>query len=161
MTKVFIALGSNLGERRANLRSAVEALPPAVRVVAQSPVYQTAPWGYTEQPAFLNQVIWGETDLSPRTLLRFLKQLEIQLGRVESFRYGPRQIDLDILFYDQWVVQEDDLIIPHPRLHERPFVLVPLADLAPEWVHPTMGLTVRALLQRTGRDGVQRWSEEG
>ncbi len=156
---VFISLGSNLGDRRENLRAAVAALPPAVRVTAQSPVYQTAPWGYADQPDFLNQVVEGETELSPRELLVHLKSLESRLGREKTFRYGPRQIDLDILFYADFIVEESDLQIPHPRLHERAFVLVPLADLAPDWVHPRLGLEVQALLAGVDVRGVERFDE--
>ncbi len=155
----FIALGSNLGDRRANLRAAVAALPPAVQVTACSPIYQTAPWGYTDQPDFLNQVVRGETNLSPRELLVFLKNLESSLGREKTFRYGPRQIDLDILFYADTIVAESDLQIPHPRLHERAFVLVPLADLAPDWVHPQLGCDVRTLLAGVDAREVERFAE--
>jgi len=156
---VFISLGSNLGDRRENLRAAMAALPPTVRVTAQSPVYQTAPWGYADQPDFLNQVVEGETELSPRELLVHLKSLESRLGREKTFRYGPRQIDLDILFYADFIVEESDLQIPHPRLHERAFVLVPLADLAPDWVHPRLGLEVQALLAGVDVRGVERFDE--
>jgi len=146
MSTVFIALGTNLGDRLANLRSAIESLAQDVLVTRESTIYETPPWGYTEQPAFLNMVVEAATSLNPRDLLDYLKKREDELGRIESFRYGPRQIDLDILFYDDLVLNEDDLQIPHPRLHERAFVLVPLADLAPEFEHPVFKQSVQSLL---------------
>ena len=126
---VFIALGTNLGKRKANLRAAIKALPPDVTVLAESHVYETPPWGYEDQPAFLNMAVKAETEMEPEPLLKYLKQLEVELGREQNFRWGPRLIDLDILFYDDLVIDTPPLVIPHPRLHERAFVLVPLADV--------------------------------
>lgn len=146
MPIIYIALGTNLGDRLANLRSAIEALAPDVHITRESTIYETPPWGYTDQPAFLNMVVEAATSLNPRALLAYLKKREGELGRIESFRYGPRQIDLDILFYDDLVLNEDDLQIPHPRLHERAFVLVPLADLAPDLEHPVFKQRVHSLL---------------
>ncbi|MCB9134742.1 MAG: 2-amino-4-hydroxy-6-hydroxymethyldihydropteridine diphosphokinase [Anaerolineales bacterium] len=151
---IFLSLGTNLGDREANLRSAIAALAPAVRVTRASSVYETAPWGFTDQPSFLNMVVAGETDLPPLELLTFLKTLETKLGRTPTFRYGPRLIDVDILFYDDLTLQTPELVIPHPKLHERAFVLVPLADVAAEWVHPVLGQTVSALLVDTDTAGV-------
>ncbi|MEW5829037.1 MAG: 2-amino-4-hydroxy-6-hydroxymethyldihydropteridine diphosphokinase [Chloroflexota bacterium] len=155
---VYLALGTNLGERLANLRAAVAALSPEVRVVAESPVYETPPWGYADQPAFLNMAVEAETDLGPGALLDHLKRLETELGRVESFRYGPRRIDLDILFYDDLVLDTPPLVVPHPRLHERAFVLVPLADLAPELVHPVLKRRVLELLSDVDTTGIHPFS---
>jgi 2-amino-4-hydroxy-6-hydroxymethyldihydropteridine diphosphokinase len=146
MAKIYIALGTNLGDRLANLRDAIDALAPDVTIFHESTIYETPPWGYTDQPAFLNMVVEAETSLNSRALLDYLKKREDELGRVKNFRYGPRQIDLDILFYDDLVQDEADLQIPHPRLHERAFVLVPLADLVPDLVHPVLGKNVKALL---------------
>ena len=148
-------MGANLGERDANLQAAVAALPPMVAVKALSPVYETPPWGVTEQPAFLNQVLRGETALAPGDVLRYLKSIEDRLGRKKSVRYGPRAIDLDILFYDQLVLDTPALTLPHPRLHERAFVLVPLADLAPDFLHPRRGQSVRELLAQVDQAGIQ------
>lgn len=158
---VYLSLGSNLGNRTANLRAAIAAMPPTINVLGESPTYETPPWGYTEQPAFLNLALKGETDLTPLELLVFLKSVETQVGRVASFRYGPRQIDLDILFYNSLVLETPRLFIPHPRLHERAFVLVPLADLAPDLRHPVFGKTISELLAKVNRSGISRWVGQG
>jgi len=158
MPIIYIALGTNLGDRLANLRSAIESLAPDVHIIRESTIYETPPWGYTDQPAFLNMVIEAATSLKPRALLTYLKKREDDLGRIESFRYGPRQIDLDILFYDDIVLSEDDLDIPHPRFHERAFVLVPLADLAPELEHPILGQRVHSLLNDVDTSGITPFS---
>jgi 2-amino-4-hydroxy-6-hydroxymethyldihydropteridine diphosphokinase len=157
MAEVYLSLGTNLGSRLENLESAVQALAPEVRVLKLSPVYLTAPWGYTDQPDFLNQVVKGETGLAPEELLAFLKSLEAALGREPTFRYGPRLIDVDLLFYDDLILETTGLVIPHPRLHERPFVLVPLADLAPDLKHPAMGKTIIDLLTAVDISDVRRF----
>jgi 2-amino-4-hydroxy-6-hydroxymethyldihydropteridine diphosphokinase len=157
---IYLALGTNLGRRLSNLRSALSALPPLVTLLERSPVYETPPWGVTSQPAFLNMVILGETALPPQELLGYLKDLETRLGRKPSFRYGPRKIDLDILFYGDTILNTLGLTLPHPRLHERAFVLVPLADLAPEMLHPVLGKTIRQLLAGVDVSGVKRYGKD-
>jgi len=151
---VYLALGTNLGDRLANLKQALAALPPLVRLVAASPVYETPPWGYVDQPAFLNQVLQAETGLDPRTLLATLKQIETGVGRTITFRYGPRVIDLDILFYDDILIKTPELTIPHPSIPERAFVLVPLADLSPDLRHPSLGKTARQMLEAIDTRGI-------
>jgi 2-amino-4-hydroxy-6-hydroxymethyldihydropteridine diphosphokinase len=155
MSIVYIGLGTNLGDRQANLRAAVKALEAAVHVTAESRVYETPAWGYEDQPAFLNMAIQGETELAPTELLAQLKQLEGDLGRTATFRWGPRLIDMDILFYGQLMVDAPGLVIPHPNLQERAFVLVPLVEIAPDLVHPRLGETVRDLLKRVDASGIR------
>jgi 2-amino-4-hydroxy-6-hydroxymethyldihydropteridine diphosphokinase len=154
---VTLALGTNLGDRPGNLRAAITALAPTVTVLMQSFIYETLPWGVTDQPSFLNMVISGETRQKPQELLKNLKELETQLGRVPSIHYGPRKIDIDILFYDNLIFESPELTLPHPRLHERAFVLVPLADLMPEQIHPLLGKTIRQLLAEMDTTGVKRY----
>jgi 2-amino-4-hydroxy-6-hydroxymethyldihydropteridine diphosphokinase len=152
---VYIALGSNLGDRFGNLQMAVEKLSPDIQVQQASTIYETPPWGFLDQPPYLNQVIQVTTDLPPQELLTHLKHLEMLLGREPTFRNGPRPLDLDLLFYDDLVLQTSKLTIPHPRLRGRAFVLVPLADLAPDYRHPVIGLTVSQLLEESDREGIQ------
>ena len=154
MSIVYLALGTNLGDRPANLRAAMEALSPEIKVLAESKVYETPPWGYETQPAFLNMAVKCETALEPESLLKRLKQLEVQLGREQSFRWGPRLIDIDILFYNDLILESESLTIPHPRLHERAFVLVPLADIAPDFIHPVLKKTIKELLAGVNMDDI-------
>ena len=153
----YLALGTNLGDRLANLRAAIATLPPAVTVMAKSHIYETPPWGYTDQSAFLNMALEGETPLKPLALLAHLKRLETDLGRTPTFRFGPRLIDMDILFYDDLVMETPGLVIPHPRLHERAFILVPLVDIAPDLRHPVLGKTVKELLASCDTKGIKRY----
>jgi 2-amino-4-hydroxy-6-hydroxymethyldihydropteridine diphosphokinase len=157
MPTISLALGTNLGDRFANLLAAFAALPPAVHVLVQSPVYETPPWGLANQPSFLNMVLKGETDLDPPALLAYLKNMETKLGRQPAVRWGPRLIDMDILFYDELILTTPELTIPHPHLHERAFVLVPLADLDPDFIHPVLGKSISSLLAGMDSTGVKRY----
>ncbi|MCL2468716.1 MAG: 2-amino-4-hydroxy-6-hydroxymethyldihydropteridine diphosphokinase [Alphaproteobacteria bacterium] len=145
--EVILALGSNLGDRLAVLQAAVRALKPYVSVEACSPVYETTPAYVTDQPLFLNAVIKGTTALDPRGLLFTVKNIERELGRRPTFRYGPRVIDIDIIFYDQLVMHTPELSIPHPLMTERAFVLKPLADIDPQKIHPILNKSAASLLQ--------------
>lgn len=159
MTVVHIALGSNLGDRSANLEAAIAALPPAVEVTRRSAVYETEPEYIADQPAFLNMAVCGETRLEPQELLLRLKAIERQLGRRPARRYGPRVIDLDIVFFGDRIVAVPGLAIPHPRMSERAFVLTPLSDIAADVRHPVTGETVLNLLEKLiDRSGVRRYS---
>jgi 2-amino-4-hydroxy-6-hydroxymethyldihydropteridine diphosphokinase len=155
---VYLSLGSNLGNRLANLKQAVTALSPQMEVKAKSHVYETPPWGYEDQPKFLNQVIKAKTYLEPEPLLKHLKRLELALGRKESFPNGPRLIDMDILFYDDLVLNTSSLVIPHPRLHERGFVLLPLMDIDPELVHPVSKKNVKEMVSLSNVEGIEKFA---
>lgn len=146
MVEVALAIGGNIGDRVATLRSAVASLAAGgVSVDAVSALYETPPWGYTAQPMFLNGAVRGRTNLAPHDLLDLAKRIEQELGRLPSFRNAPRPVDIDIALYGDAAVQLPDLEIPHPRLAERAFVLMPLAEIAPAWIHPMRGLPIAAL----------------
>lgn len=151
---VYLALGSNMGDRQENLRQAVAALPPQMVVKAKSHIYETPPWGYEDQPKFLNQAVKAETYLEAEPLLKHLKRLEIALGRQASFPNGPRSIDIDILFYDDLVLNTPLLTLPHPRMHDRGFVLLPMMDIAPDLVHPVIRKSIREMLASSNLDGI-------
>lgn len=142
MTRVFIGLGTNLGDRAANLEQALALLPPEVSILRRSSVYESEPVGLAGQPLFLNAVVAGATDLMPLALLRHLKGIEARMGRQPAPRNGPRLIDLDLLFYADWVLHVDGLEVPHPRIAERSFVLAPLCEIAPDFLDPLTGETV-------------------
>jgi len=150
---IYLALGTNLGDRQGNLTTALQMLHEHVTIEQCSAVYETEPAYVTEQPRFLNMVVQGTTALSPHALLAFLKHLERALGRQPGQRYGPRLIDLDILFYGEAVLNTPDLAIPHPRFAERAFVLIPLAEIAPNLVPPGSDQPIAALAEQVGMQG--------
>ena len=147
---LYLALGSNLGDRMDNLRRAVAALAPDICIKEMSPIYETTPTYVPDQPDFYNVACRAMTHLSPEETLRRLKDIEGAVGRVPGPRFGPRIVDVDILFYDDLQVNSPELTIPHARAHERAFVLVPLSDIAPTRLHPTLKMTVTTLLERLG-----------
>lgn len=148
LSTIYIGLGSNLGNKKENIRQALNLLNEVegITIVKVSSFYETEPVGYEDQDWFINAVAQTETSFSPQEILKIFKDIEQKIGREESTRWGPRKIDLDILFYDQLVYKSNDLIIPHPRLHERAFVLVPLAEINKELIHPVYNKSVSTLL---------------
>lgn len=156
---VYLSLGSNLGDRKGNLESILKLLPPAVEVVQTSQVYRTEPWGFSDQPDFLNQVVLAETHLDPLELLAYLKRIERKVGRKPSFRYGPRLADIDIIFFGDRIVDADVLQIPHPRFQQRAFVLVPLAEIAPDLKVPRTDRTIAELLGDLELNGVELYQD--
>lgn len=147
MKTIYLSLGSNLGDRAQNLRAAIDGLSRAGVVVRRvSSVYETAPVDLLDQPMFHNLVVDAETALMPRQLLKLIARLERELGRQRTVAKGPRTIDIDILFYGSSVIDTPDLIVPHPRIAERRFVLEPLAEIAPDLVHPLTRCTIHKML---------------
>jgi 2-amino-4-hydroxy-6-hydroxymethyldihydropteridine diphosphokinase len=154
---VYLGLGSNLGEREAHLAEAIRRLGEFVTVEAQSSVYATEPWGYLDQPAFLNQVVAGRSQMEPEALLQAVKGIERSMGRVPTFHYGPRVIDIDILLFGSLQATSPALTLPHPHMSERAFVLIPLAELDPDMIIPGTSETVAALASKApGAEGVIR-----
>jgi len=145
MATVYLALGSNVGDGDQQFDRAIELLTPALSHIQQAPRYSSKAVGFTDQPDFLNTAIRAETDLDLRQLLELTQSVEQKVGRVKRFHWGPREIDIDIIFYDNHVIELPDLSIPHPRFSERDFVLRPLQDLSPEFVDPLTHKTVKAL----------------
>jgi 2-amino-4-hydroxy-6-hydroxymethyldihydropteridine diphosphokinase len=147
MTVAAIALGANLGDKLAMLRAAIERISSLGAIIKVSSVYETDPVGYFDQPAFYNAVLLLETNLGPETIMAELLKIEAELGRVRTFANAPRAIDLDLLLYGDEIRDMPALTLPHPRMHERGFVLVPLAEIAPNMIHPQLHKCVAELLE--------------
>ena len=147
MVKIFLGLGSNLGDKKRNIYGAIEFLKENISGMTVAKFYETEPQYYKKQDIFINTVLSGYTDESPRELLEFVKGIERRVGRQERFRYGPREVDVDILFYDDQVHEDEALIIPHPFLQEREFVLRPFMDLQPDFIHPVLKKTIKELYE--------------
>jgi 2-amino-4-hydroxy-6-hydroxymethyldihydropteridine diphosphokinase len=147
MNKVFLLIGGNMGDRLQNLHQAIDLLAASCGpVLQQSAVYETAAWGKTDQAAFLNQAIVLSTALSPQELITTILSVEEKMGRLRMEKFGPRVIDIDIMFYDDVIIHEPNLIIPHPELQNRRFALVPMTEIAPRMVHPVLNKTLEQLL---------------
>ena len=158
--QVYLGLGSNLGDRQANLARALKLLGERLHIELVSSLYETEPVDYTEQPLFLNAICRAQTELGPMQLLSLVKGIEASLGRVPSFPNAPRPIDIDIIFYGDLIMETPELTIPHPRLEERAFVLIPLLEVAPDLRHPVSGENVKDLAARVGgREGVKKIGE--
>jgi len=146
---VYIGIGSNLGNREKNCLDALKILEKkGIVVKKKSSLYETSPWGVTDQPRFMNMVVEVETELEPHKLLRTLKDIERQVGRGETFKWGPRIIDLDILLFNDLFLRNDILQIPHPLMHKREFVLKPLCEIASDKIHPLLKVRIRDLLEK-------------
>jgi len=147
MVKLYLLLGSNVGNRQKNLLTALKHIDERIgKVGKKSKIYQTEPWGERDQEDFLNQALELETKLKPKKVLEKIAEIESLMEREETYKWGPREIDIDILFYGEEMVSEMDLTIPHPFLHERRFTLIPLSEIAPDLYHPIMGATILDLL---------------
>lgn len=145
MVNVFIGIGSNLGDKEENIRKAIDLIKEKCKILKISSIYETEPVGYKNQALFLNCAIEIKTNLKPKELLIFLQSIEKRLGRVRTIKNGPRTIDLDILFYANKIVNENNLIVPHPRMHKRLFVLEPLKEICHDFVHPVLKKSVKEL----------------
>ncbi len=147
MNNIFLLTGGNLGDRRANLQLACNLIEQTIgSLVALSKIYETAAWGITDQPSFLNQVLHIQTPLSAHDVLNKTLAIESQIGRTRTIKFGPRIIDIDLLFFNNEIIQTDNLIIPHPEIQHRRFVLEPLNQIAAAYIHPILKKTVSQLL---------------
>jgi 2-amino-4-hydroxy-6-hydroxymethyldihydropteridine diphosphokinase len=154
----YLGLGSNLGDREENLRQALALLSSKVDIEKLSAIHETEPLGYNEQPLFLNLVCCIVTDLPPHELLCFAKKIETEMGRIPSFPNAPRIMDIDILLYDNTIMETQNLTIPHPRLKDRAFVLISLTEIAPDLIHPKLGKSIAQLANDVkGRKGVRKY----
>lgn len=158
MAAAYLSLGSNLGDRETNIRKALELLAAHARLIRVSSLYETAPIGVTDQNDFINAVALIETDLEPKSLLHTVLEIENEIGRLRNFHWGPRVIDIDVLLYDGAAVNTPELTIPHPEMMNRAFVLIPLAEIAPDLELPG-GLTPSRALEKLEGQGVRKLAE--
>ena len=147
MEKIIIGIGSNIGDKEGNIRKAILLLSEILNNIKVAPIYISKAVGYENQPNFLNTVISGFTELPPNDLLNKVKEIEEKIGRRNRFRWGPREIDIDILFYGDIIIKTESLEIPHPRIHERDFVIIPLIDIEPNIIHPIFKKPLKNLLK--------------
>jgi len=154
--KVYIGLGTNLGARRGNISRAIGLLGEKIDIISCSSIYETEPVGRKDQNWFLNCVVAAQTGFSPDVLFELVKDIESRIGRKRGARWGPRIIDLDILAYGDMVLKRGELKIPHPEMHRRGFVLIPLGEIAPDFIHPVYKKNIPALLKKAGRETVAK-----
>jgi 2-amino-4-hydroxy-6-hydroxymethyldihydropteridine diphosphokinase len=148
MNKVYLLIGGNMGDRLANIHRAwIEIEMQIGAIIQKSAIYETEAWGLKEQPSFYNQAICAQTHFNPKSLLEQLVKIEASMGRQRDITWGPRTMDLDIIYFNHEIVSIDQLSIPHPRMHQRNFVLTPLVEIAPDYIHPVLGLTTTQLLK--------------
>ena len=145
----YIAFGSNLGDKQKNIAKALQKIDEhaEIHITKESSIIETEPWGYQNQDNFLNSVIEVQTSLSAEELMKTLLEIESKLGRVREIKNGPRTIDLDIIFFDNQISEDEFITLPHPRMHEREFVLKPLAEVNPDYIHPILNKTTKELLE--------------
>ncbi|KAA3658456.1 MAG: 2-amino-4-hydroxy-6-hydroxymethyldihydropteridine diphosphokinase [Chloroflexi bacterium] len=155
MNTIFLGMGTNLGDRQQNLQRAVDGLAAGMTITAVSQLYETPPWGVDEQPAFFNMCLAANTMQTPDQLLPFIKNLEKKIGRTPTYHWGPRLIDIDILFYNNDIIIEPDLTVPHLHMANRAFVLAPLADIALDFLHPQTGKSVEQMLDAVDKMGIR------
>lgn len=149
MNKAFLLLGSNLGDRLRNLLLARKTIEKTTgKVVSASGFYETEPWGNKEQPCFINQALILDTSLAPTTLLKTLLDIELEYGRKREQKWGARTLDIDILFFDDLIISQEELKLPHQELHNRNFVLAPMAEIAPDFIHPVFNVSIKTLFER-------------
>ncbi len=160
MNNIFLSLGTNVGDRLKNIVNTINELRKIIEVGSISYIYETEPWGYIDQNKFLNLCIQGSTDMGPQELLIEMKNLEEKIGREKTFQWGPRLIDIDILFYDDLILQEDKLVLPHSGIEERAFVLIPLLDINPNFIHPVLNKSMLELSENVSEDGIVRFEEQ-
>lgn len=147
MNKIILSLGSNIGDLNENLNTAINMIKENCTVLKISSFIKTEPMEFKDQPDFLNAALIAETELCPHSLLAFLKNIEIRVGRKKNFRYGPRKIDIDIIFYNDSIIESNELTIPHPKAHVRDFVLRPLQEISPDLMHPILKKSISNLLE--------------
>ncbi|MHA7102872.1 2-amino-4-hydroxy-6-hydroxymethyldihydropteridine diphosphokinase [Roseivirga pacifica] len=148
MTSIYLLLGTNLGNKSANLQRAKELLTShAIIIKKESKIYETAAWGNEDQPSFLNQVVEVDSNKSPQRILTLVNQIEEEMGRVRFEKWGERLIDIDILYFGSHEIQNEDLVIPHPEIQNRRFTLAPLAEMSPDFIHPVLKKTQQELLE--------------
>lgn len=155
MSEIYLSLGSNIGDRQKFISQAIDRLSKQIDIIQSSQIYETKPWGKIDQQIFLNMCLFAKTNLSAEDLMIFAKNVETNIGRSHSEKWGPREIDIDILFYGDEIIDSNELKIPHPHLAERAFVLVPLNEIASNLIHPTLNKKISELMKNVDPTGVK------